>query len=197
VSVDNIVRAHYEQQQALARTAAQRAQSSWRQIDPDSIAASWRELLAKLLRWLTATQASAALAGASYVERVVWETGGRPRPVGRVEPSALAGIASDGRALDSLLETPLHDVFDRLEHGATVEDALRVGQNDLVRIAATQITDAGRVATSVAMANDQYISGYVRIVHLPACGRCIILAGREYAWSTGFLRHPRCLATAR
>jgi hypothetical protein len=27
---------------------------------------------------------------------------------------------------------------------------------------------------------------------LPACGRCILLAGRLYRYSTGFRRHPRC-----
>ncbi|MFF8942836.1 hypothetical protein ACF1A5_11305 [Streptomyces sp. NPDC014864] len=35
----------------------------------------------------------------------------------------------------------------------------------------------------------------MRVVEMPACSRCIILAGREYSVSTGFLRHPRCDCT--
>jgi hypothetical protein len=32
----------------------------------------------------------------------------------------------------------------------------------------------------------------VRVVKLPACSRCIILAGRNYTYSEGFKRHPKC-----
>ena len=181
----------------LARSAAKRAQTSWRQIDRADIAASWKALLAVLLRWLIAAQAKAARDGTDYVDRVVRAAGGVPHPMGRVVPEMFAGIASDGRDLDSLLNTPLTTVFQRLEQDTPVEDALRSGMHDLVRIVATQITDASRAATGVAMVNDEYVSGYVRIVHLPACGRCIILAGREYSYSTGFQRHPRCDCTMR
>jgi hypothetical protein len=34
--------------------------------------------------------------------------------------------------------------------------------------------------------------GYVRMLTLPSCGRCVVLAGRFYRWNAGFLRHPRC-----
>lgn len=32
---------------------------------------------------------------------------------------------------------------------------------------------------------------------LPACGRCILLSGRSYRYSTGFLRQPRCDCSMR
>jgi hypothetical protein len=197
VNVDRIVEGHYRDRMLLARAAAKRAQTSWRQIDQANIAPSWKALLSVLLRWLTSAQAKAARDGVDYVDRVVRAVGGTPRPIGRAVPESLAGVASDGRDLASLLNTPLTGVFKRLEDDAPVDDALQVGLHDLVRIVSTQITDASRVATGVAMVNDEYVSGYVRIVHLPACGRCIILAGREYSYSTGFQRHPRCDCTMR
>ncbi|WP_223767630.1 hypothetical protein [Streptomyces huiliensis] len=57
---------------------------------------------------------------------------------------------------------------------------------------ATQITDTARAATQVAMTAERSCVAYVRVVHLPACARCLILSGRQYSHSTGFQRHPRC-----
>lgn len=34
--------------------------------------------------------------------------------------------------------------------------------------------------------------GYVRMLTLPSCPDCIILAGRWYRWNDGFERHPNC-----
>ncbi|WP_266696480.1 hypothetical protein [Streptomyces sp. NBC_01571] len=45
------------------------------------------------------------------------------------------------------------------------------------------------------MVGNVRVTSYVRVVELPACSRCIILAGREYSVSQGFLRHPRCDCT--
>jgi hypothetical protein len=36
------------------------------------------------------------------------------------------------------------------------------------------------------------VLGYERMLNLPSCSRCIILAGQVYAWSDGFERHPNC-----
>jgi hypothetical protein len=189
---DRLAREHYRSQQALAAAAAAQAQRSWRQIDPAAIATSWQALLAVFLRFLTALQGQAARDGAAYVTSAVAAAGGVADPIGTVVPDALTGIASDGRDLADLLSTPLIGVFSDITDGATADAALRSGTSDLVTIVATQVADAGRVAAGVAMSNDRGVRGYVRIVNLPACGRCIILAGREYSHSTGFQRHPRC-----
>lgn len=34
--------------------------------------------------------------------------------------------------------------------------------------------------------------GYIRMLNLPSCGRCALLAGRWYGWNAGFKRHPMC-----
>src|SRR5690606_27069215 len=61
------------------------------------------------------------------------------------------------------------------------------------RLARTIVSDTGRAADLAAMAGDRRIRGYVRVVELPACARCIILAGRFYSsFTEPFLRHPQC-----
>jgi hypothetical protein len=189
---DDVARRQYRRQQALAAAAAQQAQQAWQQIDPQQIAGSWRSLLALLLRFLTGFQAEAARSGVTYVTDALAAAGVAADPIGVVVPESLAGVASDGRDLESLLQTPLIGVFDGIKTGTPAERALQAGAADLVKIVSTQIADAGRVATGLAMSNDRGVRGYVRIVNLPACGRCIILAGREYSHSTGFQRHPQC-----
>lgn len=189
---DQVAREHYKAQQALAAAAAVQAQRAWKQIDPSMIASSWQALVTIFIRFLTAVQGQAARDGAAYVADVITSAGGVADPIGTVAPGALAGMASDGRDLADLLGTPLIGVFSGIKSGAPVDAALRSGMADLVTITATQVADAGRVASGIAMNNDRGVRGYVRIVNLPACGRCIILAGREYSHSTGFQRHPRC-----
>src|SRR5690606_41067797 len=61
----------------------------------------------------------------------------------------------------------------------------------LERIAATQVADAGRVATGLGVVARPGI-GYVRMLQPPSCSRCAILAGRIYRRNAGFLRHPLC-----
>lgn len=187
-----VAEAHYRQQAALAQDSARVAQRYWRQINPADIAASWSALAAILLRLLTVSQRSAAGSAESYVTAILRAAGVVPAPVGRVSPAAFAAVASDGRDLGSLLTTPLIDVFSDIEKGMTTDTALLCGMNRLVPIAATQVQDAGRMAAQAAMAADQHVTRYIRRVNLPACARCIILAGRIYRYSTGFQRHPNC-----
>lgn len=194
---DQLAEQQYREQKTLARQTAVIAASQWRRIDRHNISSSWQDLLQALLRALTGAQFTAAQHGATYVERVVRAAGLTPDPAGRVVPQMLAGVASDGRDLESLLETPLIGVFEDLRGGVDVDQALTSGLDDLVTIVATQVADAGRVASGIGMTVEGRIVGYERFVTLPACSRCILLAGRLYSHSTGFLRHPRCDCTMR
>jgi hypothetical protein len=36
------------------------------------------------------------------------------------------------------------------------------------------------------------VTGYIRMLNLPSCARCVVLAGQFYRWNQGFLRHPEC-----
>ncbi|URN11361.1 hypothetical protein LUW77_03465 [Streptomyces radiopugnans] len=66
------------------------------------------------------------------------------------------------------------------------------GLADMARYAGTTIADTARSSAQVAMAADRQVVAYTRVVELPACSRCIVLAGQQYAYSEGFDRHPNC-----
>lgn len=152
----------YRNQLRLAEFAARSAHRAWRIGKPQALAAT-----------ITTLQLRAARDATAAVEEMVAEQGLTAPPAAALIPSAIAGVASDGRSLSSLLA--LADSVDALE-----------------RMARTQIADAGRTAEGLAIATRPRLDGYTRYLSPPSCGRCAVLAGRFYRWSTGFLRHPQC-----
>jgi hypothetical protein len=94
--------------------------------------------------------------------------------------------------LDTLLYQPAVTALRAIGSGVDVRRAMTAGQLELDMIVRTQVADAGRVADGVAVTARPTVLGYVRMLSLPSCSRCIILAGRVYRWNDGFLRHPRC-----
>jgi hypothetical protein len=109
-----------------------------------------------------------------------------------VQPAAFAGVASDGRGLASLLDEALVTVKVGLKARTAPDRALASGGSQLEMLAQTTVQDTGRAAVSAGMIARPHVEGYVRVLTLPSCSRCAILAGRVYRWSTGFQRHPRC-----
>lgn len=126
-----------------------------------------------LVPTLTVLQRRAAADAERAVAAMVAEQNLSADPEGELVPSSLAGVASDGRPLDTLL--------------AQAED-----QTSLEAMVLTQVADAARVGQGVALTARPRLDGYVRYVNPPSCSRCAVLAGRFYRWSSGFLRHPRC-----
>lgn len=177
--------AHYRAQQrlTLATIAAVRAQ--WRRMGND-YDASWARIGPNVLTLVTAAQLSAARSSVEYVPAVLDELGIDPTPVAEVSPRAFAGIASDGRPLDSLLT-----------YATVVAKArgLDAGGKFLDRAVQTQVADARRVSAGVGITVRPKVTGYVRMLNPPSCGRCAILAGRHYRWSAGFRRHDFCDCT--
>lgn len=96
-----------------------------------------------------------------------------PRPVGTVAHTALVGVASDGRALDTLFE----QADTEWQFGLMV---------------ATQLQDVARAAAGLGIAARPQVGGYVRMLNPPSCSRCAVQAGRFFRWNAGFERHPRC-----
>jgi hypothetical protein len=178
-------------QAALARSTASAAQATWARIDRLSIGRSWLRLLAEPLALLTAAQLQVAQTADAYVAQTLGAQGVAEAAEGTVWARSLAGIASDGRRLDTLLYQPAIDALTLIGAGATPAQALAAGALRLDMIVRTQIADAGRVATGVGIAARPRV-GYTRVLTPPSCSRCAILAGKFYRWSMGFQRHPRC-----
>ncbi|WP_369376118.1 hypothetical protein [Streptomyces sp. cg36] len=145
-----------------------------------------------ILAAVSAGQLSAVQGAQAFVGAAMTAQGAVAAPLGMLDPAALVGIAADGRPLASLLQLPAITTARALAAGESAELAAARGLTQMAMMASTQIADASRTATSIGMAAHPRCISYVRVVRLPACARCIILSGRQYSYSTGFKRHPRC-----
>ena len=188
----DVVDAHYARRQLLARRTADSARTIWGEIDPMHLSASW----ASLVRRVGVLVAAAQLRAAGWSEEYVDELVGSETAAGTINPLAFAGIASDGRPLVSLLEHPVVRTKTAIAFGHALEAAVQIGGNQLAKIVATQVQDAGRVADGVGVTARKGV-GWIRELRTPSCSRCIVLAGRWYRWSDGFDRHPNCDCTHR
>jgi hypothetical protein len=181
--------AHYRRRKALVLAADRAALRLWEGLDPHSLRSTWAVASRALLAVITQAQQLAASAASPYVSGVLTEQGADPAPA--VNAAALAGVASDGRDLATLLDQPLITTLTAIGRGVSLSTALMAGQTSVRMIAGTQVADAGRVADGVAITGSRH-GGYVRMLSPPSCSRCAVLAGRWYAWNAGFDRHPRC-----
>lgn len=128
---------------------------------------------AAIARALVAYQLLAARDAVDSVPLMLEEQNIDPDPVAAVAPTALIGVASDGRSLEGLFSQ------------ASSDTALGL-------MVVTQLQDVARMAAGVAMTNSRGADGYVRMLSTPSCSRCVILAGKFFRWNDGFQRHPRC-----
>ena len=190
-SIPPAISHHYglvREQEARALATATR---HWRKLGPNWIADAWRERIPTVAAAITTAQrtaaASALVSGALALgEQDTWAA-----PDGLVDPGAFAGLAADGRSLDTLLRSPAITARTLISQGVEPAQALAAGGRQLSMMVLTEVADAGRGAAGVQIAARPRV-GYVRMLNPPSCSRCVILAGRFYRWNQGFLRHPRC-----
>lgn len=183
----------YDEQAALSTATVKTAVALWRQLDRGAITSSWivDEIGAKIFLAVATAQELAATRSDPYVTRVLAEQGISVDSDGKIIPLSLAGVSSDGRPLEDLLMQPIITTFAAQHRGATIDQAMQLGENALMRIVGTQVQDISRTAHGIGVAVRPR-TGWVRMLTPPSCGRCAILAGRFYRWSAGFERHPLC-----
>lgn len=191
MSADRIAAAHNRRRRTLVRATTATARRLWASLDPVRLD-DWRRLLLQLLVALDGAQLAVAASADDYLDEVLAAQHLDPTPTGRIAPRSLAGVASDGRDLASLLQQPLIATKMAIGAGVPVPRALATGQAGLEMIVATQVADAGRVADQVALTARPAATGYVRMLVGASCARCVVLAGRTYRWNQGFRRHPQC-----
>lgn len=163
----------------------------WRRINPQDLSGSWVRSIAGLQPAIEEIQYQAAVLGAGYGASTLAAQGTYSAPSSFVNPSGFAGSAPDGRSLSGLLYSPVTQVKAAIAGGAQPVAALRTGREVLDRNVQTMVADTGRAAASVDIAARPK-TGYVRMLTLPSCPRCVILAGKFFRWNAGFRRHPRC-----
>lgn len=191
----DIAEQHYQEQGALGLTAVAAILRVWALVDPLSVVGSWvaQRLAEQIFVLLSMGQMTSATNGAGMVAAVADDYG--IEPPDPIDPFAFAGIASDGRDLETLLISPIVSTLQAQRRGTDPTESLAHGAETLTTIVQTQVADAGRVASQVSITATPGLTRWVRMLKLPSCARCAILAGRVYRWSNGFDRHPRCDCT--
>jgi len=180
----------YVDQQRRIVSALLLTRREWSKMGTD-FDASWATVGPRVTLLTASAQLGAARAGALMVPAVLDELGQSVDPVGEVRPEGFAGVASDGRPLDTLLDGAVVRSKESVKQGASPADALLKGGQWLDMAVHTMIADAGREAAGVAIAARPQV-GWVRMVNPPCCSRCAILSGKWFKWNQGFIRHPRC-----
>lgn len=179
---------HYRTQQRLITATLLLVRGEWSKMG-ENFDTSWARVGPRLALLTASAQVGSARNGIAYVGSVLEEQGTPVEPVARIQPRALAGVASDGRPLGSLLYGAV--IHARTAKADSLPERLRVGGLWLDRLVKTQVADASRDAARVAMTARPGVQ-WVRIVAPPCCQRCAVLAGRVYRYSQGFDRHPGC-----
>ena len=190
-SIPPAIEHHYglvRDQEARALATATR---HWRKLGPNWIGQAWAERIPTVAAAITTAQRTAATSALVSGALALGQQGTWAEPDDIVDPDAFAGLAADGRPLDTLLRGPAITARTLIADGVEPAQALAAGGRQLSMMVLTEIADAGRGAAGVQIAARPRV-GYVRMLNPPSCSRCVILAGSFYRWNKGFLRHPRC-----
>lgn len=193
-SIPPAIEAHYglvRDQEARALAVATR---HWHKLGPNWIGEAWRERIPTVTAAITTAQRTAAASALVSGALALGQQDQWADPDGLVNPDTFAGLAADGRSLDTLLRGPAITARTLIADGMEPAQALAAGGRQLSMMVLTEIADAGRGAAGVQIAARPR-TGYVRMLNPPSCSRCVILAGSFYRWNQGFLRHPRCDCT--
>jgi len=186
------VSSQYRAQQRLTVATLGLTRREWAKMTVD-FDASWATIGPRISLLTASAQLGAARNGAASVPAILAELGQSVDPLGEVDPRGFAGIASDGRPLDSLLYGGV-TTAKTASRTMAPPDALAVGGRWLDMAIHTAVADASRGAAGVGIATRPGV-GFIRMVNSPSCSRCAVLAGKFFKWNQGFKRHPRCDCT--
>jgi hypothetical protein len=185
-------RKHQADRAQLANLTARAVLTEWAKVRPEQVARDWAALLPKVTQYVQNGQLHAAQSSHTFMRELLGAdavVGGQP------VPEAFAAQTPDGRDAMKLIAQAAPRSISAQRRGFSARAAMARGAAFLDMVVRTVVADTGRQADQAAMVANKGVTGFVRVVELPACSRCIILAGREYGVSHGFLRHPRCDCT--
>lgn len=180
-SVATRARSHYRNQQRIALAGVRAVRTAVK------AAATPTEASAAATTTLATYQLASALNGA----RTMAVEAGRDL---LVDPTAFAGTTQLGWPVETPLSTILGRTWEQLQREAE-EEVQRLTDELLASLdlfVESEIIAAGADAASVEIAAGSEFTLYVRVLDLPSCDRCAILAGRIYRDLDGFARHPKC-----
>lgn len=186
---------HYLDRRALAFQVFDAATQWWGLLDPNDLASSWTDVVAPgLVGVVQAGQRIAAMQTTPYIDALdrEWEIIGAPDY--RLDAESYVGTTIDGRDLREIIESPMIVTRRLIIGGLGIDDALDQGKWRVQRFTVNEVQAAGNEADQAEATVRDYGGGY-RILNLPCCSRCAVLAGKFYTWNAGFERHPNCDCT--
>lgn len=191
-TIPDVATAYMGRSEQRRKALVQRLRVAWGRMG-DDFSASFIDIAPQMLATTNAAQEAAVEDALDYIPAVLADTGQRniTRPVAQPSPVTFVGTAGDGRPTETLLYGAVTHAKDAVATGATTTTALDAGWKYLELAAATMLSDTARAAETLA-SGIRPVTGFVRMLVPPSCGRCVVLAGKHYKRNQGFLRHPRC-----
>jgi hypothetical protein len=186
VSVPADAQQHQAERAAQGAATAAAVRAVWSGVDPEDLEDSWLARAVLVAELIRTGQTAAATSAEPYLAQQAGPGEGAVSPE--------AAVAATGDLTVPLLY-PLLIALNRIRRGYSTAMSILSGAAFLEMVTRSLVADAGRIADMAGMIARPRVVSYVRVVQLPACARCIILAGAEYSLSTGFERHPRCECT--
>lgn len=178
----------YRAQQRLIVATLALTRREWAQMGAE-FDASWAQVGPRLTILTASAQLGAARNGVRSVPATLDELGQSVDAEASVNVRNFAGVAADGRALDTLLYGAV--IQAKTVEAQSAAERLTAGGRWLDMAVHTAVADAGRQAAQV----DEFTRprvGHVRAVNPPCCQRCAVLAGKWAKSDVAFQRHPRC-----
>ncbi|MCJ0906237.1 hypothetical protein [Rhodococcus sp. ARC_M6] len=183
--------AHYAEQRGITAEVLGVAAELWGSRPPPDFDVWFDRNLPMLLELVAAGQGRAMAGSGAYVADVLDELEIDIAADAAPELGGLVGVASDGRALDSLMYGAVITAKGGIAEGLSTAQAWGSGLTALLTRLQVQVADASRAATSLHITSRDKV-GYVRMLNPPSCSRCVLLAGKYYKYNAGFDRHPGC-----
>jgi hypothetical protein len=181
-------------QRREAAAAISAALRLWRRVG-DDFDAGYALIEPQLLAVLDTAQERITTNAIAYIPAVLEETGqtrtARAAPRFEVAPTTFVGVAGDGLPTDTLAYQAVIQTKARVAEGLTPAAARASGGQFLSLALGTMFSDTGRGAEGLASFS-RPVTGWVRMLTPPSCGRCVILGGKHYKFNQGFARHPGC-----
>ena len=184
----------YRAQQAIAGLTASSALKLWRTLGAD-FSQEWQFLRSRVLEVVERGRDASVREAIPYTAAVLAETGQVAPAAGDLIPARFTMTAPDGRDMASLLDQSIAVTKRAVAGGEGVAGALSLGGRWLTGTTLTVVADTRRQVYHADIVARPGVGGYCRMLNAPSCSRCVVLAGKWFAWNKGFDRHPRCDCT--
>lgn len=126
-SIPTAIDHHYTLVRSEEARALATATRHWHRLGPNWITEAWRERIPTVAAAITTAQRTAAASALVSGALALGEQGTWAEPDGLVDPEAFAGLAADGRNLDTLLRAPAITARTLIAGGMEPAQALAAG----------------------------------------------------------------------